>query len=112
MDPDAGLYYGLEALGEVRRLTTDDEIEAARTAPPPDTRAALRGFAAVRFPEHLFSIRWDRVTFKNGAGTRAVDLGPFVDGDPRPLIERLETLDSPADFVRLLEGTTEGDTSR
>lgn len=104
VDPDAGLYYGLEALGEVRRLTTDEEIEAARTLPPPDTRAALRGFAAARFSEHLYNIRWNRVTFKNGAGTRAVDLNPYAEGDPRPLIEQLPNLESPADFVQLLEG--------
>ncbi|MBW3625340.1 MAG: proteasome accessory factor PafA2 family protein [Armatimonadetes bacterium] len=109
VDPDAGLYYGLEALGEVRRLTTEDAIEAARTTPPTDTRAALRGFAATRFSEHLFSLRWNRVTFKNGSDTRAVDLNPFAEGDPRPLIAQLDALESPADFVRLLEA---GDVTR
>jgi proteasome accessory factor A len=102
-DPEVGLYYGLEDAGEVERLTSEEAVERARTEAPSDTRAALRGFAATKFPDHLYSVRWNRVTFRNGEGTRAVDLSPFVEGDIRPLADKLPELGSPAEFVQLLE---------
>ncbi len=103
VDPDAGLYYGLEEIGEVRRLVTDDEIEAARTTPPHDTRAWLRGLAVERFSDQLFSLRWNRITFRDGAGTRAISLDPFVEGVTPEVAASVSDAKSPADFVRGLE---------
>jgi proteasome accessory factor A len=41
-NPETGLYYGLVQAGQMQRVTTDAAIEAAVTAPPPDTRALGR----------------------------------------------------------------------
>ncbi|GFP36728.1 proteasome accessory factor A [Candidatus Hakubella thermalkaliphila] len=41
--PSKGLYYLLEKIGQVKRITTDEEIETAVTEPPQTTRARIRG---------------------------------------------------------------------
>ena len=41
--PAKGIFARLEAAGRVTRLTTPEEVEAAVTTPPQDTRAWLRG---------------------------------------------------------------------
>jgi hypothetical protein len=43
IDPESGLYHGLVAAGQMKRVVTDDAIEAARTVPPATGRAAARG---------------------------------------------------------------------
>src|SRR5687767_10263182 len=43
INPASGLYYGLVEAGQVHRVLDEDRIEAARTEPPVDTRAAARG---------------------------------------------------------------------
>ncbi len=43
LNPDRGLYFGLEQAGAVRRLTTDAEVFRALTHPPANTRAFGRG---------------------------------------------------------------------
>ena len=39
VNPNTGLFYGLEQAGAMRRLTTDEEVEEAITTPPTNTRA-------------------------------------------------------------------------
>ena len=43
---ERSLYYLLERKGAVDRLFTDEEVDAAKTEPPPDTRARMRGETA------------------------------------------------------------------
>ena len=43
VNPDTGLYYGLEQAGLMRRETTDKKIEDAISIPPLNTRAHGRG---------------------------------------------------------------------
>ena len=40
---ERSLYYLLERNGAVERLFTDEEVDAAKTEPPQDTRARMRG---------------------------------------------------------------------
>ncbi|MER3403884.1 MAG: peptidase, partial [Chloroflexota bacterium] len=42
VDPERGLYYGLEQAGQVRRIVTEAEIQAAMQHPPVSTRAFVR----------------------------------------------------------------------
>src|SRR5207249_1165906 len=51
LDPESGLYAGLESAGEVRRLVSDARVEDAMQNPPADTRAFIRGLFVSRFPE-------------------------------------------------------------
>lgn len=43
INPDRGLYYGLVEAGQMKRILDDEQVDAARTTPPSDTRAAGRG---------------------------------------------------------------------
>ena len=43
VSPEHGLFYRLQAQGLVRRVVTDEQIEAAKTTAPSSTRAHLRG---------------------------------------------------------------------
>lgn len=65
--PERGLYHRLEAAGAVERLTTDEEIDAAVTDPPPDTRAWFRGTVVSRFPAAVRAASWDSVVLDVGA---------------------------------------------
>ncbi len=59
--PERGLYHRLVAAGAVERLVTDDEVEAAVTTPPADTRAYFRGSVVARFPGEVRAASWDSV---------------------------------------------------
>ncbi len=61
VDPQRGLYAALAARGAIRRLFTDDEVEAARLDPPTDTRAWFRGTIMRRFPDKVVAASWDSV---------------------------------------------------
>ena len=65
IDPEVGLYYGLEGQGLIRRLVTEEQIEYAIHHPPADTRAYFRGTVLKRFCDQVESIQWDRVTLKS-----------------------------------------------
>ncbi len=64
---DKGLYYRLEAVGKVERLTTDDEVEAAIMNPPTDTRAYFRGRCIDKFPDAIAAASWDSLIVDTGA---------------------------------------------
>jgi len=61
--PDKGLYYMLERQGQVERIVTDDEINAAVHTPPVDTRAYFRGECLRRYPGEVFGVNWDSISF-------------------------------------------------
>jgi proteasome accessory factor A len=63
IDREAGLYYGLEAQGLMRRLVTDQQIDYAIHNPPADTRAYFRGKSLDRFRPYVKSVQWDNITF-------------------------------------------------
>jgi proteasome accessory factor A len=64
--PDKGLYYLLERKGQVERIADDDEITAAIQKPPEDTRAYFRGECLRRFPDQVFGVNWDSISFGIG----------------------------------------------
>ena len=64
--PDKGLYYMLEREGRMERICTDDEIIQAVHRPPVDTRAFFRGECLRRFPEEVFGVNWDSISFSVG----------------------------------------------
>jgi proteasome accessory factor A len=61
--PDKGLYHVLERKGQVERIVTDDEIAAAVTRPPEDTRAYFRGECLKRYAPQVFGVNWDSISF-------------------------------------------------
>ncbi len=78
VNPNAGLFYGLEAAGAMRRLVTDAEVEAAITIPPQNTRALGRGYIVSQLLAKQgtrYVIDWDAVYIERN---RQLDLkNPF-----------------------------------
>jgi proteasome accessory factor A len=64
--PDRGLYFLLERRGEVERIVSNEEIEAAVTTPPADTRAYFRGECIRRYSGAVFGVNWDSISFNLG----------------------------------------------
>ena len=61
--PDKGLYHMLERQGRMERIVTDSEINAAIHTPPVDTRAYFRGECLRRYPDQVFGVNWDSISF-------------------------------------------------
>ena len=63
---DKGLYNRLVARGSMKRLVTEEEVRAAITTPPLDTRAYFRGRCLERYPTSIAAASWDSVIFDLG----------------------------------------------
>jgi Pup amidohydrolase len=66
LDPDRGLYRGLEQESEVYSLLTEEEILRAVEFPPEGTRAKIRGEAVRKGSEKIKKIHWTGIEFNNG----------------------------------------------
>ncbi len=64
--PDRGLYHLLERRGEVDRIVSDEEIARAVEIAPDDTRAYFRGECIRRYPDAVFGVNWDSISFNVG----------------------------------------------
>lgn len=97
IDPEQGLYYGLEQSGEMRRLVTDTRIHAAMSCPPIDTRAAIRGMFVQRFGSAVRSIGWNGVAFRHNSEDLLFDMNSLVEENVALLNEEFaaaQTLDA------------------
>ncbi|MCS5627407.1 MAG: proteasome accessory factor PafA2 family protein, partial [Planctomycetes bacterium] len=92
--PEKGLYFLLERRGDVERIVSDEEVELAYSDPPADTRAYFRGECIRRYPDAVFGVNWDSISFNLGddpikrilmneplKGTRA-HVGELLDSSP------------------------------
>ncbi|MGK3202014.1 depupylase/deamidase Dop [Amycolatopsis sp. MEPSY49] len=61
-----GLYNRLVTRGSMKRLVTEDEVLAAVTTPPSDTRAYFRGRALEKYATSIAAASWDSVIFDVG----------------------------------------------
>ena len=61
-----GLYNRLAARGSIKRLVTEEQVTAAMTTPPEDTRAYFRGRCLERYPAEVAAASWDSVIFDLG----------------------------------------------
>jgi proteasome accessory factor A len=61
--PEKGLYARLLARGQMERLLTDADVQAAVTNPPEDTRAYFRGRCLAQYAERIAAASWDSVIF-------------------------------------------------
>jgi len=76
LDPDRGLYRGLQQEGDVYSLLSEEEIAGAVESPPVGTRAQIRGQAVAQGAQNIKSIHWTGVEFANG---EILDLTGVVD---------------------------------
>lgn len=103
VDPEAGLYYGLEQAGEMRRLVTDARIDAAMSCAPGDTRAFIRGLFAERFSQSVRSIGWNGVAFKYQGEDMLFDMNSLVEPNVQLLNDEfanVQTLDEAVAVIR------------
>ncbi|MEW6245270.1 MAG: proteasome accessory factor PafA2 family protein [Nitrospirota bacterium] len=102
LDPERGLYLGLEAEGKTARFVTELEIEAAIGAGPADTRGGIRGLCVRRFPDQIKSVQWERVQFAGGVPSRTLDMSDlFEPEEVKRLAEVLQKAASLADAAAL-----------
>jgi len=100
VDPERGLHRGLEAEGKVWRLTTEEDIQQALAAGPPDTRGGLRGLCVRRFSDQISQMQWERIRFSGGWGPLTLEMGDLFDpSDVRMCASLLESAASPADAL-------------
>jgi proteasome accessory factor A len=61
--PSRSLYQRLVRGGRMQRIVPDEEVAAAVTAPPEDTRAYFRGRCLAQYAEDIAAASWDSVIF-------------------------------------------------
>ena len=102
VDPERGLFLGLEAEGKTVRLTQHDAVNAAMSAGPSDTRGGIRGQCIRRFPDQIKSIQWERVQFRGGLMPNTLDLSDLFEPDAvRALSSILEAAESPTEVITM-----------
>ncbi len=74
-----GLYYLLERRGAVERRFTEAEITQAKSEPPPDTRARIRGqfIKLAREKSIAYDLDWSTILIENLLNLRLVCSNPF-----------------------------------
>ena len=74
-----GLYYLLERKGAVERIVADDQIIKAKTEPPPDTRAKMRGefIKLARQNSIQYDLDWSNIRLGNLLNVRVICNNPF-----------------------------------
>jgi len=74
-----GLFAQLQQAGAVERLLADAAIDALVDAPPPDTRAYLRGYCIAHYGQKIQHVDWAEIQFR---GSNSAESGRLVLGDP------------------------------
>ena len=88
-----GLYYLLERDGAVERVLDDDEIIKAKTEPPPDTRARMRGefIKLARQNSIQYDLDWSNIRLGNLLNVRVICNNPF-ETDTEKVAELVRTI--------------------
>jgi proteasome accessory factor A len=90
---ERGLYYLLERKGEVERLFDDAEIEKAKTEPPHNTRARMRGefIKLARQNSIQYDLDWSNIRLGNLLNVRVICNNPF-ESDTEKVAELVRTI--------------------
>lgn len=101
LNPDRGLYWGLEAEGKTWRLCDEATVEAAIHNGPFDTRGGLRGLCVRRFRPRIKRIQWEKIQFQDGSDMHTLDLSDSFDPDDiKTLRKHVCEAPTPASFCR------------
>jgi proteasome accessory factor A len=87
------LYYLLERSGAVEREFTDADVEKAKSTPPPDTRARMRGEFIKLAREHSiqYDLDWSNIRLGNLLNVRVICNNPF-ESDIEKVAELVRTI--------------------
>ncbi|MBW2293626.1 MAG: proteasome accessory factor PafA2 family protein [Deltaproteobacteria bacterium] len=87
------LYYLLERAGAVEREFTDEDVELAKSTPPPDTRARMRGEFIKLAREHSiqYDLDWSNIRLGNLLNVRVICNNPF-ESDIEKVAELVRTI--------------------
>ena len=66
LDPERGLYRGLEQTDDVYAMFSEDVVLQAIKQPPEDTRAFVRGLAVTHSKSKIKNIHWTGIEFTDG----------------------------------------------
>ena len=100
VNPERGLYLGLEAEGKIWRMTAEADVEDALAAGPSDTRGGLRGLCVRRFPDQIKGMQWERIRFTGGLLPKTLEMGDLFETEQvKACREIFESADSPAEAV-------------
>jgi proteasome accessory factor A len=87
----------------MERLTSDEEVARATTAPPETTRAYFRGRCLERFSAAIVAANWDSVVFDIGEDSlRRVPMMEPLKGTARHVDTLFEGCETPAELLRRL----------
>jgi proteasome accessory factor A len=101
--PDRGLYHLLERRGEVDRIVSDEEIARAVEIAPDDTRAYFRGECIRRYPDAVFGVNWDSISFNVGEDPiKRILMNEPLKGTKAHVKELLDASPTATDLVRNL----------
>ena len=101
--PDKGLYHLLERKGEVDRVFSNEQIERAVVNPPWDTRAYFRGECIRRYPDAVFGVNWDSISFNLGEEPiKRILMSEPLKGTRSHVQELLDSSPTAADLVENL----------
>jgi proteasome accessory factor A len=84
IDPERGLYYGLQEIGAVRRVTTDEAIRRATHHAPDNTRAGARARviqSLIKNGTRRYVIDWDGVYVGKHAPNSTHNIAFVLDRD-------------------------------
>ncbi|WP_300917706.1 depupylase/deamidase Dop, partial [Corynebacterium stationis] len=73
IDPAKSLYHALVRKRQMRTLVSQEEIEAAKTTPPHDTRAYFRGRVTEKFGEDVLATNWQVMSVQEHQVTQGTD---------------------------------------
>jgi proteasome accessory factor A len=90
---DRGFFYLLERSGRADRMYTDAEIEKAKTEPPQDTRARMRGdfIKLARQNNIQYDLDWSNIRLGNLLNVRVICNNPF-ETDTEKVTELVRTI--------------------
>ncbi|MDF0645119.1 MAG: proteasome accessory factor PafA2 family protein [Nitrospira sp.] len=100
VNPERGLFLGLEAEGKAWRLTTEKDVEQSLSSGPRDTRGGLRGLCVRRFPDQIKGMQWERIQFTGGFRSRVLDMSDLF--EPEAVLrctEVFQAASSPAEAL-------------
>ena len=101
-----GLYHQLVRTGRMKRLLTDEQVLAAVTEPPHDTRAYFRGKCLEKFSSDIAAASWDSVIF-DLPGHESLQRIPTMEplrGTQEHVGELFETCSTAAELFRTITG--------